>query len=139
MKGKVSSIFWGILFILAGAALLADRMGWINFSLFSTNTWVYIFAAAGLIFLIAYFLSGFRNWGLLFPALIFAAISLTIWMTDHGLIGSYVGMPVLLSVALPFYVGFVLDRKVLGPAHPGLGPDRDWPSSPSRRTWSMAT
>ncbi len=114
MKGKVSSIFWGILFILAGAALLADRMGWINFSLFSTNTWVYIFAAAGLIFLIAYFLSGLRNWGLLFPALIFLAISLTIWLTDQGQVGSWIGMPVLLSVAIPFYVGFLMDRKAWG-------------------------
>ncbi len=114
MKGRVSSIFWGILFILAGAALLADRMGWINFSLFSTNTWVYLFAAAGLIFLVGYFISGFRKWGLLFPALVLIAISLTIWLGDHGFTGSYVGMPILLAVAIPFYVGFLLDRKAWG-------------------------
>jgi len=111
MKGKGSSIFWGILFILAGVALLADLMGWVNFSLLSTNTWVYIFAAAGLIFLVAYFVSGIRNWGMLFPALIFLAISLTIWFSDRGEVGSWIGMPVLLSVAIPFYVGFLLDRK----------------------------
>jgi len=114
MKGKVSSVFWGVLFILAGAALLADRLGWINFSLFSTNTWVYLFAGAGIVFLLAYFLSGFRNWGLLFPALIFGAISLTVWMSDRGWTGSFLGMPVLLSVAIPFYVGFLLDRKAWG-------------------------
>ena len=114
MKGKVSSIFWGVLFILAGGALLADRLGWINFSLFSTNTWVYIFAAAGLIFLLGYFVNGFRMWGLLFPALIFAAIGVTIWMSDNGLTRSYVGMPILLSIAVPFYVGFILDRKNWG-------------------------
>jgi hypothetical protein len=114
MKRNVSSIFWGVLLILAGAALLADRMGWIDFSLLSTNTWVYIFAAASLVFFLAYFLNGFRRWGLLFPAFIFAAIGLTIWMSDHGLTGSYVGMPILLSVALPFYVGFAFDRKNWG-------------------------
>ena len=111
MKRNVSSIFWGLLFILAGGALLADRMGWINFSLFSTNTWVYIFAAAGLVFLLGYFVNGFRKWGLLFPALIFEAISLTMWMADRGMTGSYVGMPILLGVAVPFYVGFALERK----------------------------
>jgi hypothetical protein len=114
MKRNVSSIFWGVLMILAGGALLAERMGWVDFSLFSTNTWVYIFAAASLVFFLAYFLNGFRQWGMLFPALIFAALSLTIWMSDRGLTGSYVGMPILLSVALPFYVGFAFDRKAWG-------------------------
>ena len=114
MRGKVSNIFWGILFILAGGALLADRMGWINFSLFSNDTWVYLFGAAGVVFLIGYFLSGFRKWGLLFPALILGAIGLTIWMGDRGITASYVGVPVLLAIAIPFYVGFLLDRKAWG-------------------------
>ncbi len=111
---NVSSIIWGVLFILLGGALLADRLGWINFSLFSTNAWVYLFAGGSLLFFLAYFLNGIRRWGWLFPAFILAAISLTIWMGDHGLNGSYTGMPILLSVALPFYVGFALNRKALG-------------------------
>ncbi len=114
MKRNVSSIFWGLLFILAGMAFLADRMGWLNFSLFSTNTWVYIFAAVSLVFFLSYFLSGLQKWGWLFPALIFGSISLTIWMADHGLTGSFVGMPVLLAIAIPFYVGFAFDRKAWG-------------------------
>ena len=114
MKGRSSSIIWGILFLLAGGALLADRMGWIDFNRFSTNTWVYVFAAASLLFLLGYFLNGVRNWGWLFPTLIFAAVSLTIWMGDRGLTGAYVGMPVQLAVAIPFYVGFALNRKAWG-------------------------
>ena len=114
MKRNVSSIFWGLLFLLAGAALLANQMGWITFSLFSPNIWVYIFAGAGLVFLLGYFVSGFRNWGLLFPACIFAAIGLTIWMSDRGMNGSFVGMPIMLGVALPFYVGFAFNRKAWG-------------------------
>ncbi len=110
MKGKVSSIFWGILLILAGVALLADRLHWVDFSKFSTDTWVYVFAAAGLVFLLAWFVSGLRNWGWLFPALIFAAISLTIWMTDRRLEGAYLGFPILISIAIPFYVGFAITR-----------------------------
>lgn len=114
MKRNVSSIFWGLLFILAGAALLADRMGWIKFSLISNNAWVYIFAALSLVFLLGYVLNGLRQWGWLFPTLIFAAISLTIWMSDHSLIGSYLGMPILLAIAIPFYVGFAFHRRAWG-------------------------
>ena len=36
-----------------GPQVLADRLGWIDFSQFSTNTWVYLFGAAGLVFLVA--------------------------------------------------------------------------------------
>ena len=111
MKRNVGSIFWGLLFILAGAALLADRMGWINFSLFSPNAWVYVFGGASLVFFLGYFVAGLNKWGLLFPACIFGAVGLTIWMGDHNLTGSFLGMPILLSVALPFYVGFILNRR----------------------------
>ena len=114
MKRNVSSVFWGLLFILGGAALLANQMGWINFSLVSTNTWVYIFAGLSLVFFISYFVNGLDKWGWLFPALIFAAISLTTWMADRNLNGSYIGMPVLLAIAIPFYVGFAFDRKAWG-------------------------
>jgi hypothetical protein len=111
MKGKVSSIFWGILFILGGMVLLADRLGWVDFSQFSSNTWVYVFVAAGVVFLLGYFLSGFKSWGLLFPALILAAIGVTLWMSDQGMTGSFLGMPILIAIAIPFFVGFLLDRK----------------------------
>jgi hypothetical protein len=114
MKGKSSSIIWGILLLLAGGALLADRLGWIDFNRISTNVWVYVFAGASLLFLLIYFLNGVRNWGWLFPALIFAAISLTIWMADRNLTGAFMGMPVQLAIAIPFYVGFALDRKAWG-------------------------
>lgn len=114
MKRNIASVFGGVLLVLAGAALLADQMGWINFSLFSTNTWVYIFAGLSLIFFLIYFLSGLREWGWLFPAFICGAIALTIWMADRGLSGSYLGTPILLSIAIPFFVGFAFHRKAWG-------------------------
>jgi hypothetical protein len=114
MKNNVSNVFWGVLLILAGAALLADRMGWINFSLVSANTWIYIFAGLSLLFFISYFISGLSKWGWLFPALLFAAVSLTTWMALRGLTGSYIGVPVLLSLAIPFYVGFAFNPKSRG-------------------------
>jgi hypothetical protein len=114
MKRNVSSIFWGLLLILAGAAFLANQMGWFDFSVISTNTWVYIFAGLSLAFFISYFVNGLDKWGWLFPALIFSAVSLTIWMSDHELRGSYVGMPILLAIGLPFYIGFAFNRKAWG-------------------------
>jgi hypothetical protein len=114
MKRNTSNIFGGILLILAGAAVLVDRMGWINFNLFSTDTWVYVFAGLGLVFLLGYFLNGLRKWGWLFPAFIFAAISLTIWLSDRGVTSSLLGMPILLGLALPFYVGFAFHRTAWG-------------------------
>jgi len=114
MKRNTSNIFWGALLILGGAALLAGRMGWVNFDLFSTDTWVYVFAGLGLVFLLGYFLNGLRKWGWLFPVFIFLAVSLTIWMSDRGMNGSLIGMPILLCLALPFYVGFAFHPRVWG-------------------------
>lgn len=114
MKRNTSNIFWGLLLILAGAALLANRMNWVNFSLASTNTWVYIFAGLSLVLLLGYILNGLSKWDWLFPTLIFAAISLTIWLSDHAVTSSVLGMPILLSIALPFYVGFAFHRNAWG-------------------------
>ncbi len=121
MKRNTSNIFWGILLILAGAALLVARMGWINFNLFSTNTWVYVLAGLGFVFLLGYFLNGLHKWGWLFPTLIFAAISLTVWMSDRGVTSSLLGMPILLGLAIPFYVGFAFHRTAWGLLIPGWG------------------
>jgi hypothetical protein len=114
MKRNISSVFWGLLAILAGVALLSNQMGWIDFSLLAMNTWIYVFAALSLLFLISYLLNGPRQWGWLFPVLIFAALSLTIWLTDLGMTGSYLGTPILLSLAIPFYVGSAFHRKAWG-------------------------
>jgi len=101
MKARSSSVFWGIIFLLAGGALLADRMGWVDFSRFSNNVWVYLFAGAGLLFLLGYVVGGLRNWGLLFPALILPAIGLTMWMGDRNLGGAAMGLVTLISAAVP--------------------------------------
>ncbi len=107
---KTSSLFWGIALILFSAVLLADRVGYIHFSTLSNNAWVYIFGGAAILFLLGWFVNGLRHWGLLFPAFIFAALSLTIWMATRNYTGAYLGAPILAAVAMPFYVGFVVRR-----------------------------
>jgi len=111
---KSASLYWGIALILVSAALLADRLGFIDFGSISNNAWVYIFGGAAILFLLSYFLNGIKQWGWLFPALISAAISLTIWLATHNFEGAFLGAPILASVALPFYIGFAINRKDWG-------------------------
>jgi peptidoglycan/LPS O-acetylase OafA/YrhL len=114
MKAKISSIFWGIVLILVAAVLLAERLNYIHLEDISNNIWVFIFAGGSLLFFLSYFLNGVRKWGWLFPAFVLAALSITIWMAENHFDGPYMGTPILASVALPFYVGFLVDRKNWG-------------------------
>ena len=111
---RTASLFWGIALILLSAALLADRLGYIDFTKISDNAWVFIFGGAAILFLLSYFLNGVKQWGWLFPALIGAALSLTIWLTTHNIEGAFLGAPILASIALPFFVGFVVNRRNWG-------------------------
>jgi hypothetical protein len=73
------------------------------------------FAVASGVFFIGYFVHGVRKWGWLFPALFCAAMPLTLWMSINNMEDSpLMALPILASVALPFYVGFAMDRKHWG-------------------------
>jgi hypothetical protein len=111
---RSSNLFWGIALILLSAALLADRLGIIDFQAISDNGWVYIFGGAAVLFLLAYILSGLKRWGWLFPALISAALSLTILLATRDITGPFLGAPILIAIAVPFYVGYLIDRKSWG-------------------------
>jgi hypothetical protein len=113
-KKGISGIFWGVVLIAVGGLALAGKQNLINFDLISDQGWVVVFAIASAAFFLSYFLNGVQKWGWLFPAFICAALALTIWMAIAGMDGSFVGVPILASVALPFYVGFALDRKNWG-------------------------
>lgn len=107
MKAKSFSVLWGLLLVLVGGLLLARELGyaWELSSLF----WVAVFAGAGAVFLVMYFLRGVQHWGWLFPASICAALALTIALGEAGVDGSGTGAPILASIGLPFVVAFLLD------------------------------
>src|SRR3990172_10002871 len=111
---KSTSLYWGIALILVSAALLADRLGFIDFRKISDNAWVFVFGGAALLFLLSYIINGFKQWGWLFPTFIFAALSLTLWLVTHDFDGAFLGAPILASIALPFYVGYAFNRKDWG-------------------------
>jgi hypothetical protein len=111
---RTANLFWGIALILLSTALLADRLGYIDFEKISNNAWVFIFGGAAILFLLSYFLNGLKQWGWLFPAFIGAALSLTLWLVNRDIAGSFLGVPILAAVALPFYVGYAINRKDWG-------------------------
>jgi hypothetical protein len=78
----------------------------------SDQTKAIVFAVASAVFLVCYLVNGLRKWGWLFPILFCAAISLTLWMSINNMEDTpWIGLPVLASFALPFYVGFALEPK----------------------------
>jgi hypothetical protein len=111
---KTSNLFWGIALILLAIALLAQQFGYIDYNRISDNAWVFIFSGAAILFLLSYLINGLKKWGWLFPTLIFAALSLTIWLTTRHIEGSFLGAPILAAIALPFFVGFAIDRTKWG-------------------------
>jgi hypothetical protein len=73
------------------------------------------FAVASGVFVVCYLVHGLRKWGWLFPALICAAMAVTSWMVINNIDDTlWLGLPILASVALPFYVGFALEPKNRG-------------------------
>jgi len=114
MKGNTIKIFWGIVLIALGALSLAENFGYVNLELITNHGWAIIFAVISAAFFLSYFLSGVRNWGWLFPALIFASLAIIINLVLEDSASSIIAVPILLSVGIPFYVGFLLNRKRWG-------------------------
>jgi hypothetical protein len=114
MKSNIVKILWGIVLVIGGGLLLAATMGYITLDLTNTQVWSIIFVAIGAAFFLSYLLSGARNWGWLFPALIFAALALVTQIIPENPDGQLIALPIILSIAIPFYVGYALERKHWG-------------------------
>ncbi len=113
MKANIIKILWGIVLIVLGGFLLADRLGYVHLYLITNQGGAILFAGFSAVFFLSYFLAGVREWGWLFPALIFAALALVVGLLLDSP-GALIAIPILLSVGIPFYVGYLLDRKQWG-------------------------
>jgi len=109
MKARYVNFIWGMVLILGGGLFLASNLGYLEGQ--SSQLWMAIFASASLLFFASYFLNGIQKWGWLFPASIFGALALTIELSELGLQGSVVAVPILGSIALPFVVAFILQPR----------------------------
>jgi hypothetical protein len=108
MKNKVS-LLWGIFLVVIGGVLLANNLDLI--ADLPPMVAAGMFGVASLLCFIVYFASGVRHWGWLFPAIIFAGLTLTIILGEAGVEGNLVGALWLACISLPFWVILALDRK----------------------------
>jgi hypothetical protein len=108
MKTNISSILGGLILMIIGGFALAYQSGYLT--ILPITSWALIFAATSAFFFIAYFVNGFRAWGWLFPACIFAAVSGTISIVNLHIPGEWIPTLMIGSVAVPFIAAYLIDR-----------------------------
>ena len=112
MKGKIIYIFWGIVFLLAGVGLL---VGIIDLRQLSRQDKVLYLSGAALAFIITYFLNGMNKWGWLLPAFVCAGVAVDLSSEfNHTFLSQPNGVPIMIGIALWFFIGFLIDRMRWG-------------------------
>ena len=108
MNVNKSGLFLGLLLIGGGLLVLADQMGYID--TFSPQMWMTVFAAISLLALVSYALSGWKQWGLLFPAGVFGGLALVIALAEANVDSSAVASPLFFGLLIPFLAAYLTDR-----------------------------
>jgi hypothetical protein len=108
MNMNRSGLFWGALLILAGLVALADQMGYID--TFSPLMWMIIFAGISLLGFVSYALSGFKQWGWLFPAGVFGGLAVTIALAEANVDSAAIASPLFIGLIIPFAAAYLTDR-----------------------------
>ena len=103
-----SGLFWGLLLICAGLFALADQMGYVD--TLSPQVWMIIFAVISLLGLISYALSGWKQWGWLFPAGVFGGLAVTLMLLESGIDNAAVASSLFFGLTLPFAAAYFTDR-----------------------------
>ncbi len=114
MKTNILKIFWGASLVFLVSLTLACMLGYVTFDRFAGPTSLLIFVGLSAAFFMSYFLSGVRNWVWLFPALFSAALALNATSVFGDGTTPIIAFPFLLSLAIPFYIGYILNRKQWG-------------------------
>lgn len=109
MKRYRMNLVWGIILILFGGFYLLQTLGLIPE--LSPLIWGGIFAGTSLLFLVFYLLNGWQAWGWLFPFSIFAGLAVVMFLVDREVDGIWIGGLFMASVALPFWLAFIIDRR----------------------------
>ncbi|MGZ9165346.1 MAG: hypothetical protein ACXW4U_09235, partial [Anaerolineales bacterium] len=108
MNVNKSSLFWGVLLIGAGALALADQFGYIED--FSPMIWILVFGAISLLGFVSYALSGWKQWGWLFPAGIFGGLAVVIALATNDVGSAAVASPLFIGLIIPFAAAYFTDR-----------------------------
>jgi hypothetical protein len=108
MNVNRSSLFWGILLIGGGGLALAEQMGYLD--QMPDSVWMWVFAFVSIIAFLSYALSGFREWGWLFPAGIFGGLAVTIGLAVSGFDNPAMASSLFFGLLLPFAAAYLTDR-----------------------------
>lgn len=109
MGKKLSGIFWGVILIASGGIALAQTQGYLNNV--KPGIWIGVFAGISILSLMLYFISGIRNWGMLFPAGIFGGLAFLLAMEVNNVDNPAMAAPLFFGIGAPFVVAYFLDRS----------------------------
>jgi hypothetical protein len=108
MNINKTGLFWGVLLIGAGLLVLAEQMGYT--SMFSPQVWMIVFAGISLLGIVSYALSGWMQWGWLFPAGVFGGLAVIIALAEANVSSAAVGSPLFFGLLIPFAAAYLTDR-----------------------------
>lgn len=108
MNVNKSSLFWGILLIGGGALALAQQLGYLD--QLPDSIWMWVFGLISLAAFLSYALSGWKQWGWLFPAGVFGGLAVTIGLAVNNVDNAAVGSPIFFGLLIPFAAAYLTNR-----------------------------
>jgi len=109
MKVNRLGLFWGLLLIGAGAVALGQQLGYIE-QFADPQFWIWVFAFVSVLAVVEYALSGWKQWGWLFPAGVFGGLALVITLATNNVDSAAVASPLFIGLLIPFAAAYLTDR-----------------------------
>ena len=109
MNLSKSNLFWGILLVGFGGLALARQFGYLD--QLPDSIWMWVFALVSFMAFITYALSGFREWGWLFPAGVFGGLAAVIGFAVSGYDNPAMASPLFFGLLIPFVAAYFANRQ----------------------------
>jgi hypothetical protein len=109
MKTHRTGLFWGLLLIGAGVVALGQQLGYIQ-QFTDPQFWIWVFAIVSVAAVVEYILSGWKQWGWLFPAGVFGGLALVITLAINNVDSAAVASPLFFGLLIPFVAAYLTDR-----------------------------